>query len=117
MRSTELWLLHHKVQPGESCQRSLKGVRLVADDHGRRSRIERGGGRQHVLDHRLAGDTVQHFRPRGFHARAFTCREDDDVDVHQEIRRRRARVVPVARRFNYRADRALKGRRRSVRET
>jgi hypothetical protein len=38
---------------------------------------------------------VQHLRPRGVHARAFTCREDNDVNVHaEESERRRAGSCP-----------------------
>ena len=42
-------------RPSAACQR----VGLVADDDGRGLGLERGGGGQHVLDHRLAGDAVR----------------------------------------------------------
>ena len=38
-------------------------------------------GRHDVVDHRLTGDVMQHFRARGFHARALACGQDDDVQV------------------------------------
>ena len=76
----ELWLLDHKREACVARQRRLDGVRLVADDDGRRLRREGCGSREHVLDHRQAGDAVQHLRPRGFHPRALARREDDDVE-------------------------------------
>jgi hypothetical protein len=59
----------------------------VADDNSDRTGFEGGGRCQHVLDHRLAGHTMQHLHARGFHARAFTRREDDDVNVHEDSRK------------------------------
>ena len=72
------------VQPRVPRQRGLERLGLMADDHGGRAWRERCGGGEHVLDHRLAGDAVQHLRPRGFHARAFAGGEDDDVNVHAD---------------------------------
>ena len=56
-------------------------IGAVADD-------ERDGGwdqglrrLEHMLDHWLPGDRVQHFRQRGLHPRALAGGENDDMDV------------------------------------
>ena len=53
----------------------------MTDDERGRARRQGLRGRQDVVDHRLAGDVVQHLRARGFHARALAGGQDDDVQV------------------------------------
>src|SRR2546426_588844 len=53
----------------------------MAHHDGRRLRAQRAGDRQDVLDHRHAGDPMQHLGPRRFHAGPLTRREDHDTDV------------------------------------
>ncbi len=58
-----LWFLDHKREAWVARQRRFQQFRLGTHDDGRRLRLERRRGRQDVVDHGEAGDTVQHFRP------------------------------------------------------
>ncbi len=52
-----------------------------ADHDKRLGRLERGGGVEHVFDHRLAGDAVHDLGQGRAHARALARGEYDDGEV------------------------------------
>ena len=56
----------------------------MTDDDGRRLRVDGGGAGEHVRDQRLPGNTMKDLGLRGFHPRALTRGENDDVSVHEK---------------------------------
>ena len=67
----------------KNLKRLADTVGFMSDDDRRGLWRNHRGRVQHVLDHRTARDTMQHFRTRRFHPRAFTRGENDDVEVHR----------------------------------
>jgi len=72
-------VLAHEAKVGRS-ERALDGLGTEADDHRDRPRRERAHGFDHVAHDRLAGQLVQHLRPRRMHALALAGGEDCDVE-------------------------------------
>ena len=57
----------------------LHDLRLVTHDHGERRGIQGSRRPQHRLQHRPATHGVKHLGQAGFHPRALTRRQNDDV--------------------------------------
>src|SRR5215475_11673701 len=62
-------------------KRLLKRLALVTDNDRYRARLQRSGGREHVLDHGCPGHTVEHLWQRGFHPGALSRRQNNDVEI------------------------------------
>jgi hypothetical protein len=81
-----------------ACKRLLESVRPVPDHHRRRRRLQLTGGRKHVLDERETGGSMENLRPGGFHPRALTGRQNDDVKtLHLYDRRSTSAREPLRR--------------------
>jgi hypothetical protein len=70
----ELWILHRERRAAG--QRGLDLLATFADHHHRSLRLKLREGRKQVLDHRPAGERVEHLVPGALHPRALACGED-----------------------------------------
>jgi hypothetical protein len=78
-----LWLLDHNGESVPARERRPDSFRFMSDHDGGCPGAEWGGRVEDAVDHRPPSDAVEDLRPRGFHSRAFSGREDDDVDVQR----------------------------------